>query len=376
VNGKPICYWVNRRDMIVPLDAGYVALVNCTSITIKNLNLTNNVQAVLLASTTNSTITKNNIANNVHGILLCESSSYNTVSENNIAANNYYGVWLLSSNNSIIGNNITANADIGILLWSSSNIIYHNNFVDNRRQVSTFALNVWDNGYPSGGNFWSDYTGADVKSGPYQNEAGSDGIGDTPYVIVGSNRDNYPLTGMFSDFVATSEYHVQTICNSSISDFQFNGTAICFNATGEDDTTGFCRICIPRALMNETYKVFVNGTEVPCNLLPCSNTTHSYLYFSYDLSTQEVIVIPEFPSFLVLPLFMIATLLAVLTFTEYYFVYERTCGIIRTVQTSLDNLSAEYSFHIERLLHHLSKFGLRTNRIWKKHWFSMHAPRL
>jgi len=48
-------------------------------------------------------------------------------------------------------------------------------------------------------------------------------------------------------------------------------------------------------LMNETYQVFVNGTEVQCNLLPCSNTTHSYLYFTYNLSTQEVIIILEFP---------------------------------------------------------------------------------
>jgi len=118
--------------------------------------------------------------------------------------------------------------------------------------------------------------------------------------------------GMFSDFKATSEHHVQTICNSSISDFQFNGTAISFNVTGETDTIGFCRICVPRALMNETYQVFVNGTEVQCNLLPCSNTTHSYLYLTYNLSTQEVIIIPEFPAFLILPLFMAVTLLAVI----------------------------------------------------------------
>ena len=30
-------------------------------------------------------------------------------------------------------------------------------------------------------------------SGPYQNETGSDGIGDTPYVINADNIDNYPL---------------------------------------------------------------------------------------------------------------------------------------------------------------------------------------
>ena len=57
----------------------------------------------------------------------------------------------------------------------------------------TGYANVWDNGYPSGGNYWSDYAGEDLYSGPYQNETGSDGIGDMPYVIDESNTDNYPL---------------------------------------------------------------------------------------------------------------------------------------------------------------------------------------
>jgi hypothetical protein len=174
--------------------------------------------------------------------------------------------------------------------------------------------NIWDNGYPSGGNYWSNYTGVDMKSGFYQNETGNDGIGDMPHTIDANNTDRYPLMGMFSDFNATSEYHVQIICNSTVSDFQFNGTAISFHVIGENGTTGFCRICIPTALMNDTFEVYTNGTKVTYNLLLCSNSTHSYLYFTYDHSIQKVIIIPEFPSFLILPLFMIATLLAAMVF--------------------------------------------------------------
>jgi len=122
--------------------------------------------------------------------------------------------------------------------------------------------------------------------------------------------------GMFSSFNATSEFDVHTICNSSISDFQFNSTSILFNVTGETGSAGFCRVCIPKALMNETYRIFVNGTEIlPVPLpLPCSNSTHNYLYFNYTHSPQEVVIIPEFSSFLTLPLFMIATLLAVIIY--------------------------------------------------------------
>jgi uncharacterized protein (DUF2141 family) len=59
--------------------------------------------------------------------------------------------------------------------------------------ISGSEPNTWDDGYPSGGNYWSDYSGTDVYSGPYQNVTGSDGIGDIPYVIDANNTDHYPL---------------------------------------------------------------------------------------------------------------------------------------------------------------------------------------
>src|SRR5438552_18247804 len=53
---------------------------------------------------------------------------------------------------------------------------------------------MWDDGYPSGGNFWSDYTGVDNCSGPNQDVCPDpDGIGDTPYTIDANNSDRYPL---------------------------------------------------------------------------------------------------------------------------------------------------------------------------------------
>jgi len=336
VDGKPVHYWVNVQNAAIPLNAGYVALVNCTSITVQNLNLTKNIQGILLASTKNSTIINNNImANEWAGIWLFPSSN-NTIAGNDIVANKGYGICLSSSsNNSIVGNNIRNNNDGVYLSFSSSNniygnniagngdgielqnssnnIFYHNNFMNNTKQVYdgypyATSINVWDDDYPSGGNYWSNYTGVD---------ADHDGIGDDSHIIDANNTDHYPLMGMFSDFNTTSEHNIQTICNSSISAFQFNGTAIIFDVSGENDTTGFCRICVPKALMNETYRVFVNGTEVECTpLTEISNITHNYIYFTYNHSVQEVVIIPEFPSFLILPLFMIVTLLAVIVYKK------------------------------------------------------------
>ena len=97
--------------------------------------------------------------------------------------------------NIIHQNNITNNED-GIYVGSSCfyNSIYHNNLIDNAQQVhSGGEENIWDDGYPSGGNYWNDYAGNDSYSGPHQNEAGSDGIGDTAYTIDENNQDNFPL---------------------------------------------------------------------------------------------------------------------------------------------------------------------------------------
>jgi parallel beta-helix repeat protein len=239
------------------------------------------------------------------GAISLDLSSQNVISDNNVTD----GIKLFYSNFNVVdGNNITTQF-LGVsCMRSVSNFFHHNNFVNNARPVFTdTSANFWDDGLE--GNYWSNYNGTDSDR---------DGIGDAKYAIDMNNQDNYPLMGMFSDFNATSEHYVQTICNSSISDFQFNGTAISFSVTGENGTEGFCRLCIPTALMNATYTVFVNGTEVSYNLLPCSNETYSYVYFNYTHSTQEVIIIPEFPSFPILSLFMIATLLAVIVYKRKY----------------------------------------------------------
>jgi parallel beta-helix repeat protein len=177
-----------------------VLLGYSSSNSISGNNITNNFHGVLLGYSSSNSISGNSItANNDYGVLLGYSSS-NSISGNNITANNDYGVLLgYSSSNSISGNNITANNDYGIYLYSSSsNSIFHNNFINNAPQVySSDSVNVWDDGYPSGGNYWSDYTGVDLRKGPYQNETGSDGIGDTPYSIDSDNADRYPLMNLW-----------------------------------------------------------------------------------------------------------------------------------------------------------------------------------
>ncbi len=124
------------------------------------------------------------------------------------------------------GNNIASNC-YGIILtqYSSSNIFYHNNIINNTWQVSSDGSpNTWDNGYPSGGNYWSDYKSTDLHSGPYQNETGSDGIGDTSYVIDSQNIDHYPLMTPFSARAPTVSVSPTSVTMDIGRSYLFNST--------------------------------------------------------------------------------------------------------------------------------------------------------
>jgi len=226
VDGKSIYYWVDRHGLTIPSNGGCVILVNSSNITVKGLEIKNNSHGILLINTSSSTITENNLENNLNGLVLSFNSNNNQIIANKINKNSFgleihkssgnlvrknkitnngsfttggYGIFLyVSSGNALIENEILNNnistSTIGLLLlYSDSNRIYHNNFINNSRQISSDGWpNSFDNGYPSGGNYWSDYSGRDEKWGPDQNQPGPDGIGDTPYCVV-NVCDRYPF---------------------------------------------------------------------------------------------------------------------------------------------------------------------------------------
>jgi len=141
----------------------------------------------------NNTITGNNITNNDYGVGGGDGmgvySYNNTFSRNTIVDNRNNGISLYHAENTTVWGNTFANNGVGVGLTGigrpSNNILYHNNFINNTKQVITWEAYIWDNGYPSGGNYWNDYTGVD---------ANSDGIGDMSYVIDAYNNvDRYPL---------------------------------------------------------------------------------------------------------------------------------------------------------------------------------------
>jgi thermitase len=158
VDGKPIYYWVNERDRQVPADAGFVAVVSSTNITVKNLELRGNAEGVLFAYTNNSVIEAVNASQNKWGVLMVGSFDNtvqgNTLTDNdcgvqlqesfsnsvneNVVANNNDGIKLAYSDDNFVGGNtVSSNAYQGVSLeYSFRNSVGSNNVLDNREGIS------------------------------------------------------------------------------------------------------------------------------------------------------------------------------------------------------------------------------------------------
>ena len=262
-----------------------------------NIISSNNNDGIHSELSSDTVISDNIISsNNNNGIFLVVSSD---LVSGNMITNNDNGINLFMSSDNVISDNIISSNNKGIILGSASgdNTIYHNNF-NNIDQVGSESTNVWDYDYE--GNYWSDYNGTDLNSGRYHNETGSDGIGDTPYIIDENNKDNYPLAGMFSDFRFTfnqKPYDVNVISNSTISDIRFEigqetgNKIISFHSTGEGGSIGFCRVMIPIQVLNYSYFVLVGTEEILPTKLNIASETYDYLYFTYIQNSLTISII-------------------------------------------------------------------------------------
>jgi len=251
----------------------------------------NSYHGVSLHSSSGNIISRNNALSNENNGMHLDHSANNMIFGDELCFNSLHGIYLFYANdNSVFNNNISKN-DYGIRLHSSSNgnTFYHNNFLDNKNQIWTESLNSWsDDGE---GNYWSDYAGQDLNK---------DGIGDNPYRIDANNRDNYPLMGIFQVFnvIWKEETHgVNIISNSKISSFKFEiGTKtgdkmISFAVTGEDGTSGFCRVMVPTEFMNYSLFVLVDGDETTISSVQISHAASIGVCFTYLHSSHTITII-------------------------------------------------------------------------------------
>jgi len=96
----------------------------------------------------------------------------------------------------VLSNNTVVRCRMAARLGSSSgNLFIRNAFATAVvPPLDDGSANVWDGGYPVGGNYWAGFSVTDMFSGPVQDQPGGDGFSDLPYSIDADSLDRYPLT--------------------------------------------------------------------------------------------------------------------------------------------------------------------------------------
>lgn len=151
-------------------------------------------------------VDSNSLSGSPGGMSFWEVDNF-TLSGNVIKNTSSWGLLFQSADNgTVVGNTIERCAQGISVDTSTSAKIYHNNLINNTQQAAafdfTYGMNIhaikWDDGYPGGGNFWSDSDLVDNFRGVDQDIPGPDGIVDHPYEIANGNSDRYPLVAEFA----------------------------------------------------------------------------------------------------------------------------------------------------------------------------------
>ncbi len=245
-----------------------------------NLIASNSHTGARLGGGANLVVSQNHIQDNGGDGLILDNVVSASVQENWVSGNQGAGIWIAAPNglnvtaNTVIYNNVGISFDPygGNFVYNA--VIYHNNFVynvDHQADHSAGRVMSWDNGYPSGGNYWSDYTGLDHCGGSNQDICTQpDGIGDTPYagiiqILTGYPYrersplvDHYPLIKPFGNITLDTS-PPNWPGGSTLTSTRLNSTTVSLQWSKAGDDTWVSR-----------YQISENGTliaTVPGNIL-------------------------------------------------------------------------------------------------------------
>jgi parallel beta-helix repeat protein len=282
-DGKPIIYWIKEQDRKVPKNAAFVVLVNCSNIIVENLNLSKVGQGIIVVSTVNSDITQNSIQVSDGGVLV--HSSFGITITDNTISDGGTGVHLVSSSENTIKDNVMIDGGTGIaLVCSSGNSITNNTITKRSRGIKLDASNenVISRNIISGGSF-----GGIDFDGSKRNIVSVNEISDCRELALmfwsNASENLFYLNNFIGNSRNVEEYY------SGLPEFPIN--------RWDNGTVG--------NFWSDYYGTDNNGDGVgdtPYIINEDNQDNHPLM---------EKTIIPEFPSWIFLPLFLIAAVVAV-----------------------------------------------------------------
>ncbi len=222
-NGRPIKYVANTIGESITGTMGEIIIASSHNIVVEHASVVGGDAGLMIGFSSsiivqNSTFLEqgfynifgNDVSSSIFSGVVAEYGeitgatfrySNDNVISNSSFSHNLYGIAFYRCDNNIVRNNtIQDNFFHGFrLTFSSGNRIYNNNFIDNNPNAyDSSTSNFWNASYPTGGNYWSDYSG---------NDDDGDGIGDTPYTS-GNIVDSYPLMNPADNIIPELEWPI------------------------------------------------------------------------------------------------------------------------------------------------------------------------
>ncbi len=169
--------------------------------------------------------------------------------------------------------------------------------------------------------YWEKSTGLVVKYTISGSEVDADGT----MRYLNFHFQRIGLQQQFHPLIDSPDYPVIVDSNSALIGFQFNQTEkeLTLEVSGTSGTGGFCDVVIPSSLLWGTFTLSIDGYQLVegTEYNQTYNGTHYLFHISYIHSTHIIEIvgsdaIPEFPVFLIVPLFMATSVMAILIYRK------------------------------------------------------------
>ncbi len=258
--------------------------------TITNSTFKKDIRAIAVYAN-NYTVTNNTIQKSTYGVRILNGN--NNRFFGNQFIDNFFGLDATNSTKNLAVANHFENNNEAFRIASGSVQVYHNNFVDQHREANEGAYsvlilstnstaNLWGNGYPSGGNYYSDYQ----TRYPNASEIDNSGIGNTPYQVSANPNvsDRYPLLKPVDISAVASEVQISGGQNFPVAEERFTVQKIMYAFHGQELLCSFNATARSSAEINlsatgdNTYEITVKITS--------ANHGSIYNYTTYDTAAK------------------------------------------------------------------------------------------